>query len=57
MLKFHLEEMSSLHIMFPVEGSISVVRMMLPRQRVKRKAGQKMGRKLEADIMKKGITL
>lgn len=31
-LKFHLKEMPSLPITFPVEGSISVVRMMPPKE-------------------------
>ena len=50
--------MSSLPITFPVEGYISVFRMMPPKERAQRRVGQKrQGRKLKADIMKKGITL
>lgn len=57
-LKFHLKEMSSLSITFPVEGYISVIRMMPPKERAPRRVGPKrQGRKLKADIMKKGITL
>ena len=57
-LKFYLKEMSSLPITFPVEGYISVFRMMPPKERAQRRVGQKrQGRKLKADIMKKGITL
>lgn len=39
MIKFHLEEMSSLHITYPSEDYSSPVRMMLPRQRAKGRAG------------------
>ena len=57
-LKFYLKEMSSLPITFPVEGYISVFRMMPPKERAQRRVGQKRQvRKLKADIMKKGITL
>ena len=56
-LKFHLKGMSSLPITFPVEGYISVVRMMPPKKAHRRVGQKRQGRKLNADIMKKGITL
>lgn len=39
MIKFHLEEMSSLHITYPFEDDSSPAKMMLPRQRARGRAG------------------
>lgn len=57
MLKFHLEEMSSLHITFPVEGYIGVIRMMPPRQRAKRRLGLKIGKEARGRYNEKGNNL
>lgn len=49
--------MSSLCVLFPVEGYMGLVKMMPPRQRASRRVGQEIGKEAQAKHNEKGNNL
>lgn len=56
-LKFHLKETPSLPITFLVEGSISVIRMMPPKESTEKGGPKKTGKEAQSRYNEKGNNL